>query len=65
LNTDVKALLQEAESDLVGMYIISADMSGFTSLAEAQTMLNVLHDRAEKAINLLKEDRARKFVQGA
>ena len=65
LNVDKKAILKEAASNIAAMYVIEYDMSGFASLAEAQTMLNVLWDRAEKAINLLKEKPHTDFVSSA
>lgn len=65
LNTDVKSLLKEAASNIAAMYVIQYDMRNFANLAHAQTMLNVLWDRAEKCMNLLKDKDNNSFLQGA
>ena len=65
LNVDVKGLLKECASDLAAMYVIQFDMSGFTSRAEAETMLDVLRDRAMKCLDLLKAKATEDYVTGA
>lgn len=47
LNVDVKYFLSEIASNMVAFYIISFNMSGYTSRVEAEDMLNVLWDRIE------------------
>jgi hypothetical protein len=64
LNTDVKKILTEAASNLAASYVISADMSGFSQLAEAQTKLDYLKDRADAAIALLKDKNVQEFITG-
>jgi hypothetical protein len=65
LNADVKAILKEAASNIAAMYVISYDMSGFTSRAEAETMLDLLRDRADFCIELLKNKPHTDFISGA
>jgi hypothetical protein len=65
LNADVKALLKEAASNIAAMYVIIYDMSGFNSKAEAQTMLDVLWDRADECLKLLKQKAETDFIRGA
>jgi len=65
LSADVKYILEDACSNLAAMYLIQYDMSGYTSRAEAQTMLDVLRDRASNAIKELKDVKVRDFVLGA
>lgn len=65
LNADVKAILKEAASNLAAIYVIQYDMSGFTSRAEAQTMLDVLRDGFQRCLSLLKDEAHRIFVQEA
>jgi len=65
LNADVKGILKECASNIAAMYVIQYDMSGYTSRAEAQTMLNVLRDRVEADIEVLKEIAKRDFIVGA
>lgn len=65
LNADVKALLKEAGSNIAAMYVVAYDMRGYAGLAHAQTLLNVLWDRAVECMNLLKDKDKSKFIQGA
>jgi hypothetical protein len=65
LNVDVKGLLKEAASNIAAMYVIQADMSGFPSLREAETRLDVLNNRIEKALSQLKEKAVIGFIRGA
>ena len=60
-----KEILQEVTAKLAAMDVISYDMSGFTSRAEAQTMLDVLWSKVVEIVNLLRDDKFRTFVQRA
>jgi beta-galactosidase/beta-glucuronidase len=55
LNVDVKGLLKEVASSKSAMYCLNYDLNGFASLAEAQTVLNVLDTAVTRGIELLKE----------
>lgn len=55
LSTDMKNALSDVASDLAAMKVIIFDMSGYTSRSEAQTMLNVLRDNANRHIINLKD----------
>lgn len=65
LNNDKKYLLQEAASNIAAMYVMIYDLSGYPSLAAAQTMLNVLWARAVECMNILKSTQANDFVKAA
>jgi len=65
LNADVKGLLHEASACLCAIKVISADTAGFTSLSEAQFMVNVLDDTANRAIAKLKDQNIKTFVLDA
>ena len=65
LNDDVKSILKEAASNLAAMYVIQFDMSGFTSRTEAETMLDVLRDGAERCIGLLIDKKQETFMEKA
>lgn len=65
LNADVKGLLKEAGSNIAAMYVIAYDMGGYNNLAEAQTLLNVLWDRAQLCIKLLEDWKTKDFMSGA
>jgi hypothetical protein len=55
LNVDVAKVLEDAASSHAAIGIINHDMSGYTSRAEAQTMLDVNYSRFSDAIRWLKE----------
>lgn len=65
LNVDVKGILKEAASNLAAIYVISYDMSGFTSRIEAEDMINVLRDAALKDISILRDKKTQDFMKGA
>jgi len=62
LNADVKAILKEAASNLAATYVISYDMSGFTSRAEAQSMIDVLLYNYAACIKILKDQVTKDFI---
>lgn len=55
VNTYVKNALSDCCSSMIAKQIISYDMSGYTSRAEAQTMLNVQDDVVSDKIKALKD----------
>lgn len=65
LNTDVKYLLDEAVSNLSAIYVITYDMSGFTSRIEAEDMINVLWARFQMIIDLIRDQKSVDFINGA
>ena len=64
LDVDVKALCTEASASLCANKVIVADMSGFTSRAEAQTMLDFNQFNADRAIKELSDKEVSKFMSG-
>jgi hypothetical protein len=65
LNTDVKGILKEAASNLAAIYVITYDMSGYTSRTEAENIINVLRDGYLRAISLLRDKKTQEFLVGA
>ncbi len=65
LNADVKGLLKECASNIAAIYVISYDMSGFTSRIEAEDMINILRDAALRALALLRDKKQQDFIDGA
>jgi len=66
LNADVKKILSEAASNLAAIYVINYDMSGFSTLNEAATMVNILYTCYYDCIKLLREtDKGQIFVREA
>ena len=62
LTANGKKTLQEAETCYGGMQLISYDQSVYTSRQEAQSMLDVLDDRLNKALSLIKDDKVKTFL---
>lgn len=65
LNADAKGLLSEVESNIVAIYLIMFDMSGYTSRVEAEDMINVLRDAALRGLALLRDKKVQDFITGA
>jgi len=65
LNANVKNILKEAASNLAAIYVISYDMSGFTTRTEAEDMINVLRDGALRAMSILRDKKQQDFIKGA
>lgn len=64
LPDDKKKILEDGASSHAAMAVINYDMGGYTSRAEAQTMLDVNNNRVTEAIKLLKEKAVTDFIQG-
>lgn len=52
--TNFRGILDDVVSDMVAMKVISYDMSGYTSLLEAATMLDVMRDNITRNLGELK-----------
>jgi hypothetical protein len=65
LNADVKGILKEVASNIAATYVIMYDMSGFSSRAEAETMLDVLRDGITRGLSVLKDKKTQDFINGA
>lgn len=65
LNVDVKHILDGITSNLCAIYVIINDMSGFTSLAEAEDMVTTLRDAALRGISFLRDSKSETFMVGA
>jgi len=63
LNTDIKQILAEAESNLVAIYLISFNMAGYTTRVEAEDMLNILKVRFNECIKILGDKTVVKFIE--
>lgn len=65
LNVDVKGLLKEVASNLAAIYVITWDMSGFTSRIEAEDMINILRDAALRGLSILRDKKQQDFMNAA
>ena len=63
LNTNTKHLLCDAASNMAAIYVISYDMSGFTTRTEAENMVNILWARWNQAIKLLQDQKTVTYMQ--
>lgn len=55
LASPIKTALGEAASNFAAMHVIDYDPSGYSSLSEASTLLDVLLDKYKTALNTLKD----------
>lgn len=65
LNADAKGILAEAASNMVAIYIISYNMSGFTTRTEAEDIINVLRDGYLRCVSLLRDKKTQDWMTGA
>jgi len=65
LNADVKKILEDAASSYAAVSCINYDMSGYSSRAEAQTMLDVNWAKFKECIDLLKDKKHTDFMDDA
>ena len=63
LDVDSKGILKEVASNLAAIYVIQFDMSGFTTRSEAESMINVLRDGAQRGLSLLRDKKAKEFIE--
>ena len=62
-------LLGQVESDLVGIYMIEANMEGlaatkYPSRIQVEDMINVLRDAALRGISILRDKKTQAFIKG-
>lgn len=65
LNADVKKILTEAASNLTAIYGIKYNMAGFTTIGEAENMINILWARFQQCMEVLKDQNVVKFMNSA
>jgi len=61
-NADVKPILSNFVSSFVAIEAISYDMSGYTSRAEAESMITVLRDSMLRDLSLLRDKKQQEFI---
>lgn len=65
LNADTKQILKQAASNLAAIYVISYDMSGFTTRTEAENMVNILRDGYLRCLSILRDQKVVTFIEGS
>lgn len=59
VKANFKPMLAVAASCLAAADLIAYDMSGYTGRGEAEDMINILYDRAQKAISKITDDKGK------
>ena len=65
LNVDVGGILTETGATACAIKVITSDMSGFTRLAEAESMITVLRDTYLRNLSILRDIKSQTFINGA
>lgn len=65
LNATVWHLLGEAESNLVAIYGIMYNTAAYTTILEAEDMINILWARFQTCMRLLTDQKVVDFINGA
>lgn len=65
LNVDVKGILKQVASAMAATDVINFDMSGFTSRAEAETMLDKLNNEINRGLSVLRDIKQETFMNNA
>ena len=65
LDSAVVGILSDAASSFVAMEAIAYDMSGYTTLGEAESMITVLRDGFIRNISILRDIKNQTFILGA
>ena len=64
LNVDYKHLLDEIVSSMVAMQGIAYDMSGYTTIREAENMINI-HDKiVDRGLSIIRKQKHKDFING-
>ncbi len=63
LSTSVWYMLGEAESNIVAIYGIQYNMSGYSTIIEAEDMINLLWARFQSCIRLLTDQKVVDFMK--
>ncbi|KKL07084.1 hypothetical protein LCGC14_2589550 [marine sediment metagenome] len=64
LNADVRNILIETGACMCANKVIKADMSGFTSRGEAESMITVNRDTFLRNISILRDKKVETFIDG-
>lgn len=62
-NAYLQPIFVETASSLMAIYAIQYDMSGYTSRKEAEDMITILRDNANKCLNLLQDKKVQDFLE--
>jgi hypothetical protein len=62
IKATAKQALADVCSDLIAMKIVNFDMSGYTNIKEATTILDVLRDNIERALKNFRDDKYREVM---
>ena len=63
IKSTFKPALADLASDIIASKIVNFDMSNYTNVREATTVLDVLRDNIERALKNLREDQYREVMK--
>lgn len=63
LNIDTRGVLKQTATNLAAIYVITYDMSGYSSRIEAEDMINILRDIALRNIKMLRDKKVSDFIR--
>ncbi len=64
-NIDVKGILKEAASNLAAIYVVQYDTDGYSSLREAENIINICWARFVQCTSLLRDQKQVDFMKTA
>ncbi|KKK64672.1 hypothetical protein LCGC14_2981840 [marine sediment metagenome] len=62
LPSTTKGILTQVASDLAAIYAVLYDMSGYSSRIEAEDVVNILRDSAQRGLSLLRDTKQQDFL---
>ena len=65
LNADVGGILTQTGAAGCAIIVIESDMSGFTTIGEAESMITILRDTYNRNLQFLRDIKVQTFINGA
>ena len=62
LSDETKKLLEGITSDLVAIDCVCYDMSGYTTRTEAENIINVRRDSAQRGLSIIRDKKVQGFI---
>ena len=65
LSANKKEIVNDVCSNMVGIQLVTYDMSGYSSRVEAEDIINVLRDAKLMGLSILRDKKAQDYINGA
>jgi hypothetical protein len=62
MDAEDKLILSETAGALAAISVITYDISGYSSVREAEFLVDILNDRVNKNLKILKEDISKTYL---